>query len=91
MANLTLGYQIVFGTYFLAIGKAKQGGLLSICRQGLFFIPVLFLLSRFFGLNGLIESQLVADLMSFVVTIVLVHFYFPKKVINSNPIEVKTK
>lgn len=68
---MTLGIQIVIGNYFLAIGRAKQGGMLSIFRQGLFFIPFLLILSSILGLNGLIFAQFLADLCATIVTLVI--------------------
>ncbi|WP_394916430.1 hypothetical protein [uncultured Robinsoniella sp.] len=47
------------------------GGALSICRQGLFFIPFLFLFTNLWGLTGLILAQLAADLCATFVTVVL--------------------
>lgn len=71
VAFMTLGLQIVIGNYFLAIGKAKQGGMLSIVRQGLLFIPLLLLFSFIWGIVGLVSAQLVADLLATVLTILL--------------------
>ena len=68
---ITLGIQIVIGNYFLAVGKAKQGGMLSIFRQGLFFIPLLLILSSLFGLNGLILAQLFADICATMMTLLM--------------------
>lgn len=70
ISYMTLGIQIVIGNYFLAIGKAKQGGMLSIFRQGLFFIPLLLIFSHIWGLTGLILAQLVADLCATALTVV---------------------
>ncbi|HEX3077147.1 MAG TPA: MATE family efflux transporter [Lachnospiraceae bacterium] len=64
IAFITLGYQIVFGTMFLALGKAKQGGIISIARQGAFFIPIVFLFTTLFHLNGLVMAQPIADACS---------------------------
>lgn len=68
---LALGFQIVINNYFLAVGKAKQGALLSVCRQGLFFIPILLIFSNIWGVNGVIFSQLAADVCSTILTIIL--------------------
>ena len=38
--------------------------LISICRQGLFFIPLLFILPLFFGLQGIMLTQAVADVLT---------------------------
>ncbi len=64
------GFQMVYSTLFLAAGKAREGGLLSISRQGIFFIPVILLLPRFFGLQGVIFSQPIADAFTIVLTLV---------------------
>ncbi|UWD47424.1 MATE family efflux transporter [Clostridioides difficile] len=68
---MTLGIQIVIGNYFLAIGKAKQGGILSICRQGLLFIPFLLIFTNLWGMTGLIATQLVADVCATIITAVM--------------------
>lgn len=68
---MTLGLQIVIGNYFLAIGKAKQGGILSICRQGVFFIPFLLVFTYVWGLTGLIMAQLGADLSASFLTLIM--------------------
>ncbi len=43
--------------------------LLSIGRQGLFFIPALLVLPRFFGLQGVEMTQAVADLCTFLLSL----------------------
>lgn len=66
------GFQVVYSNMFLALGKAKEGGLISIGRQGLFFIPAIFILAAIFHLNGVIAAQPVADICSFILVIVLI-------------------
>ncbi len=65
------GFQAVYSNLFIALGKAREGGLIGIGRQGLFFIPLLFLLSGLFKLNGIIAAQPVADLCSLILVTVL--------------------
>lgn len=61
---------------FLAMGKGMQGGLLSISRQGLFFIPAMLILPRIFGLNGIAWVQPIADAFTILLTAVfMVQFY----------------
>ncbi len=59
---VTLGFQLVYGTFYLALGKSKQGGILSICRQGVFFIPLVLILPKIFGVQGVLYSQPIADI-----------------------------
>jgi putative MATE family efflux protein len=63
-----LGFQIVGAGYFLAVGKPKQGMLLSLSRQVLVLIPAVAVLPLFFGLNGVWAALPTADLTSAVLT-----------------------
>ncbi|MCG8641779.1 MAG: hypothetical protein MI862_18765, partial [Desulfobacterales bacterium] len=65
------GFQIIFMTIFLAIGKAREGGLLSLGRQGIFLIPIVLILPRIIGLNGVIFSQVIADFLTVLLTLFL--------------------
>ena len=66
---ILFGVVMLYSTLFLALGKASQGGLLNIARQGLFFIPIIFILPKIFGLNGIIFSQPLADILTFAVAL----------------------
>lgn len=64
----TLGFQYTFATLYIALGKALVGGLLTVCRQGVMFIPVILALSALFGLEGIMWSQNIADILSTAIT-----------------------
>jgi len=49
-----------------AMGKGKESLVLGIFRQGLFAIPLLFILNKFFGLYGVIATQLISDGLTFI-------------------------
>lgn len=68
----TFGVQAVYSAFFLALGKAKQGALIAIGRQGIFFIPALLIGSAVFGLPGIIAAQPIGDLLSFLLVLFLV-------------------
>ncbi|TCO68691.1 MATE family efflux transporter [Marinisporobacter balticus] len=68
---LGLGFQLVYGTFFLALGKSKEGGAISVCRQGAFFIPLVLIMPIFFNLNGLIIAQPLADMASIILVFIL--------------------
>ncbi len=79
------GFQMVYGALFLALGKAKEGGILSISRQGMFFIPVILILPRLFGLYGVIYAQPIADLLTVTLTAIFaVKLHKELKVQNCN-------
>jgi putative MATE family efflux protein len=69
LALPVIGLQITGGTYFLVVGKPFPSLVLNLSRQFLFLIPLLFLLSHFFGLTGLLSAFPIADSLAALVTI----------------------
>lgn len=67
---VTFGFQMVYASLYLAVGKSLAGSILSLGRQGIFFIPLIFVLSHFLGLTGLIIVQPVADIMATIITVI---------------------
>lgn len=65
------GAQMVGAVTVQAMGKAKASLLLSVARQGIFYLPLLFILDTVLGLNGLIYAQPLADLMALILSIVV--------------------
>lgn len=65
----TFGFQFVYSTLYMAIGRARQSLLLNIGRQGLFFIPAILLLPSYWGLNGVLYAQPVADIFATLMTL----------------------
>ena len=63
-----IGIQLIGAAYFQAIGKALPALLLTLSRQGIFFIPLLFILPRFYGVNGVWMAFPIADVLSTIVT-----------------------
>lgn len=54
----------LFNSIFQAMGMWKRSLLLSVMRQGLIFIPCLFLMNAVMGMYGLVWAQPVADSIS---------------------------
>lgn len=63
--------QIPSGIFFQAIGKSGKSALISLSRQILFLIPSLIIFGYFFGLNGLLYAGPFADLLAFIISIIL--------------------
>lgn len=63
-----IAIQLIGAAYFQAIGKAVPALLLTLTRQGFFFIPLVIVLPLFFGEIGVWISFPIADLLSTVVT-----------------------
>ena len=66
---MLFGFNTVYSSLFLALGKGKEGFILGACRQGICFIPVILLLPTVWGLNGILYAQPIADMLSTVITI----------------------
>ena len=67
---ITFGFQMVYASLYLSIGKSLVGGLLSLSRQGIFFLPLIYILPRLFQLSGVIWVQPAADLLTTAVTFI---------------------
>ena len=63
------GFYTVYSSLFLALGKGTAGFILGACRQGICFIPVILLLPKILGINGILYAQPVADVLSVIVTV----------------------
>ncbi len=74
----------VLGILFLCIntlqgmGKAIPSLVLTICRQGLIFIPLVYLLNALFGMDGVIYAQPAADFISIALSLILCLSIFRK-------------
>ena len=63
-----VGIQLIGSAYFQAIGKAIPALLLTLTRQGFFFIPFLLVLPHYYGSFGVWISFPVAEFISTLVT-----------------------
>lgn len=70
-----LGYYAVSGMYMQNIGKYFIAMIITISRQGIFFIPLLYIMSEIFGKNGIYLLQPISDTMSFILAFILVKKY----------------
>lgn len=59
------GIQPLTGNFFTAIGKAKLGIVLSLTRQILFLLPLILILPKFWGIDGVMFAGPIADLAAF--------------------------
>lgn len=67
-----LGSWIVMSNMMLqTIRKPVKATIISSARQGLFFIPLIFILPHYLGLQGVEMCQAVADLLTFILAIPL--------------------
>ncbi|MDD3364360.1 MAG: MATE family efflux transporter [Syntrophomonas sp.] len=66
-----VGFQIVSANFFQAIGQALTSMILSMLRQVILLIPLLLILPRFLGLNGIWYASPASDLMASIVTAIV--------------------
>lgn len=69
LALLLMPLATVMNMVFQAIGRSKMATLLSACRQGIFFLPLIVLLPMAFGLAGIEIAQALSDLCTFLLAI----------------------
>ncbi|BDD03624.1 MATE family efflux transporter [Aureibacter tunicatorum] len=70
-----VGVQIIAASYFQSIGKAKTALWLTMSRQIFILIPLIFLLSPIYGLNGVWYSFPLSDFLALLITF----FFFVKE------------
>ncbi|KAA5827348.1 MATE family efflux transporter [Algibacter amylolyticus] len=81
-ATPIIALQLIGAAYFQAIGKARQALLLTLLRQGFFFIPLIFILPIFYGELGVWIAFPISDVLA---TIVTAYFLNREIIKNLNP------
>ncbi len=66
------GFTNVSNMMMQTMGKSFRATILAIGRQALFFFPVLFLMQALLGFKGIELTQMIADILCFIVAIILV-------------------
>ncbi len=83
-----LAYSTFVNQLYQSLGFVKGATFLASCRQGIFFVPLIFLLSYFVGLNGILMTQPISDMSTFLISIPF-NIYFLKKVLSDDGICVR--
>ena len=66
-----IGCMFVLNFSFQGMGKGTQSMILSLSRQGLIYFPLLIIMNKTVGLDGIIWSQAVADLVCTVMSVIM--------------------
>jgi Na+-driven multidrug efflux pump len=69
-----LALQLIGAAYFQAVGKALPALLLTLTRQAIFFIPLMYILPIYYGELGIWIAFPISDVLSTIVT-----YYFLKR------------
>lgn len=87
LAIPTIGVQVIASGMFQALGKAVPALFLSLLRQIIILIPLILVVPRFLGIDGIWISFPLADLISFAISLV---FYLRElKIFRSSELDVK--
>ena len=76
-SGVLLTTSFLFGVFYVlanalqAMGAATEALIINLSRQGLIYIPALFILEAILGVHGLVWAQPVADLLSTALVAVL--------------------
>ncbi len=76
-ARILLCTSFLFGVFYVlvnalqAMGAATPALLISMSRQGIIFIPVLFILQAIVGMTGLVWAQPTSDILSLLIAAIL--------------------
>ncbi len=73
-----MGFSTYVNQLYQSLGFAVGATILASCRQGIFFVPLVFLLPALFGLTGIEAVQASADLLTFLVSIPFLIYFFRK-------------
>ena len=65
--------QLIGAAYFQAVGKALPALLLTLTRQAIFFIPLMYIMPFYFGELGIWMSFPISDVLSTIVTAYFLH------------------
>ncbi len=71
LAIPVVGFQVIVSTMFQALGKPLPAVILTVSRQIVFLVPLIIILPRYLGLNGIWFSSPISDFLS-----ALLSFYF---------------
>lgn len=78
-----LGYSSYVNMMYQSLGFVKGATFLASCRQGIFFLPLIFVLPMLLGLDGVLITQPLSDLLTFAVSVPF-HIRFFKKVLKKD-------
>lgn len=78
LAFPVVGFQIVGSNFFQAIGKPKSAMFLSLTRQLILLMPAIIVFPKFFGVKGILYAAPFADILSFLLTALLLYLNIKK-------------
>ena len=71
LATPIITMQLIGSAYFQAAGKALPALFLTLLKQGIFLIPLAYLLPKYYGIEGVWLSFPISDLLSTTITVLV--------------------
>jgi len=71
LATPIITMQLIGSAYFQAAGKAMPALFLTLLKQGIFLIPLAYILPIFYGVDGVWWSFPIADVLSTIITVLI--------------------
>ncbi len=85
LAVPALAYSTFVNQLYQSLGFVKGATVLASLRQGIIFIPLILLLPQILGLDGILITQSLSDIMTFFISIPF-NIYFMKRVLSDDGI-----
>ena len=73
-----VGFQMIGTNFFQSLGMVKKSIILSLSRQILFLLPMLYALPLWYGANGVWMSFPISDILSALLTAIMLRRLFRK-------------
>ena len=73
-----VGFQVVAGNFFQSMGQARIAVLLTLLRQVIILIPLIFILPNYFGLRGIWLSMPISDFCSAIIVVFFLTYQWKK-------------
>ncbi len=75
---LIVGWQMVSTNFFQSLGMVKKSIFLSLSRQLLFLVPLVYILPLFYDVHGVFLAFPCSDTLACIATLILIHRLFRK-------------
>ena len=76
MLCIFIGFELVTCIFFQAIGKTEKAIILTLCKQTIFIIPLMIILPRYFGVEGVLYAEPVAEILSVIAALLFIRGQF---------------
>lgn len=68
-----IGFQVIASGVYQSLGKAGRAFIVSVLRQLIFLVPIILILPKYFGLEGVFYAMPIADLCAALIIAVMIY------------------